>query len=73
MFLVIIEKLRIKLLVIYSIPKKLTLLNMGKGTKMITSYYARSTQGKKMFLVSIMGIKNKNECNFRNFVTFDRR
>ena len=45
---------------------------LGKGAKMRTNYYARSSQRKEEFPVSIMGMKNENRCNLGKSVNFDR-
>ena len=46
------------------------ILGKGKDTKMVTNYYFKSTQGEKVFLISIL-MKNKFRFNLRNAVKFD--
>ena len=40
---------------------------------MVTNYYTKSTQRKKVFPVSILGTKKKIGAIFRNSIKFDHR
>ena len=43
-------------------------LEKGKGVKMVTNYYGRSTEGQQVFPDSIIRMENKFWCNLSNTV-----